>query len=110
MTWISVDHGEMPLQRPRKTPPKLYIREWLVALGVRARDVSRGAGVNEGYLSQLISGQKLKASAYTLEKIGNFLGMADWTDLYKPPPSREAIRAASMLDPNTLARFRRDND
>ncbi len=110
MSLLSTDHAWMPSQRHREPPPKLYIREWLLALGVRARDAHRGAGINEGYLSQLISGQKVKASAYTLKKIGDYLGMADWTDLYKPPPSREAIRAASMLDPATLARFRSKTD
>jgi hypothetical protein len=109
MTWISVDHGGMPLQRPRKPPPQLYIGEWLHFLDIRPRDCSRGAQVNEGYLSQLISRKKLKASAGTLERIGVYLGI-DWRKLYDPPPSREAVRAALALDPAILARFRRDND
>ncbi len=110
MNCLSVHDAWMPSQRHREPPPALYIREWLVALGTRARDVSRGARINEGYLSQLISGQKIKASAATLKRIGDYLGLPDWTDLYKRPPSREAIKAAAMLNPATLARLRRDPD
>jgi hypothetical protein len=107
MLSISVNHGEMHRQRPRAPSPELYIGEWLRALDIRPREVSRGAQVNEGYLSQLISGQKIKASAGTLKRIGDYLGI-DWRKLYERPPNREAIRAALALDPALLARFRKD--
>jgi hypothetical protein len=102
---LSPDYARMTPQRHREPPPEVFIGEWLHALGVRPRDVARGAHLNEGYLSQLISGQKIKPSTLTVKKIGDFLGM-DWRDLYRRPPSAEVIKEAATLDPAILARLR----
>src|SRR6185436_1229896 len=45
-------------RREKREPPPYFIGEWIRALGARPRDVAKGANVNEGYLSQLISGEK----------------------------------------------------
>lgn len=105
MNCLSTDYAGMAPQRRREPQPKLFIGEWIHALGMRPRDVARGAGVNEGYLSQLISGQKIKATPGYVRKMANFLGI-DWRDMYDPPPSREALRAAATINPATLARLR----
>jgi transcriptional regulator with XRE-family HTH domain len=109
MNCLSVHDAWMPSQRHREPPPEVFIGEWLHALDIRPREVSKGARVNEGYLSQLISGQKVNASAAMVKRIGDYLGI-DWRKLYERPPNREILRAASKLDPAILARFRKEAD
>jgi hypothetical protein len=101
---LSTDHAWMPRQPSKDDQPELFIGQWLSALGIRARDVARGAHINEGYLSQLISGDKVKPTAGMVKKIGDYLKIY-WRDLYRRPPSRDVIKEASTLDPAVLARL-----
>ena len=102
------DHRHMPRGYPRRRPQKavqrLFIGQWVRALGKRPVDVVRATGINEGYLSELIGGTKTNPSTALLRQIGDSLGIK-WHYLYEPPPSKEFIRTATTLDPATLARL-----
>ncbi|XUM21019.1 helix-turn-helix domain-containing protein [Bradyrhizobium oligotrophicum S58] len=98
-------------QRPKTTRAaaqrqfrKLYIGEWIRALGMRQVDVVRATGINEGYLSSLISGGKKNPSFEMLNQIADFLGIPI-SYFNRPPPDREFLAEASGLDPRVLQRL-----
>src|SRR6266496_1961431 len=105
---IRLDHGRMT-KAPQKRPPRqyapIYLAEWLDALGVAPVDLVKAAIISEGYLSLLRSGKRLNPSPGKLMKIGEFLKI-EWTDLYKPPPSRQSLSEIGNVSETTLARIR----
>lgn len=96
------------LKTPRKAPQrqfrKLYIGEWIRALGLRPVDVVRGTGINEGYLSSLISGSKANPSFDKISQVADFLGIPV-SYFNRPPPDRDFIAEAAELDPKVLAKL-----
>jgi len=68
-------------------------------------EVVRATGINEGYLSQLISGEKKNPSGRTLLLISGHLGIPMGL-LYEPPPDREFIEKAGKIDPAILSRLK----
>jgi transcriptional regulator with XRE-family HTH domain len=91
--------------RPVKAFRPLYIGQWIRALGMTPAEVARGTGMNEGYLSQLISGDKKNPSGATLSLLAGHLGIPiDY--LYRPTPDREFIEKAGQIDPSVLARLK----
>lgn len=93
-------------RRPRPVPPPLYIGEWIRSLGRTPAEVSRGIGRNEGYLSQLISGQKKNPSLGLQQEIADELGIP-MEYLRRPPPDKDFIDQAKTLDPAVIDRLRR---
>lgn len=89
---------------PQRQFRKLYIGEWIRALGVRQVDVVRATRINEGYLSELISGGKKNPSFDVLNQVADFLGVPV-SYFNRPPPDREFITEAAELDPKVLARL-----
>lgn len=97
------DNGGMrtrpaPAPRKRKTrspepPPggraRLYIGPWIVFMGKTQAEVSRESGVNEGYLSQLISEKYAKDPRLSmLDALADAIGI-ETRALFAPPPPRE---------------------
>jgi hypothetical protein len=106
------DHRLMPVKsnraRPKRPPPPkmpLYVGQWLSALGIRPREVVKATGINEGYLSEIISGKKTGVGTAKVAQIAAVLGIP-WQYLYRPPPDRKVIDEAISLDPAVLARLR----
>lgn len=76
-----------------KMPPRLYIGEWMDALGIRQVDIVRQTGINGGYLNELISGAKRNPGFLMLSGVAEALGVPV-DALRKKPPSSGAIAAA----------------
>jgi transcriptional regulator with XRE-family HTH domain len=93
----------MPPRRPKQFK-KLFIGEWIRALGMRQVDIVRGTGINEGYLSSLISGSRSNPSFDVLNQVADFLGIPV-SYFNRAPPDREFIAEAKELDPRVLARL-----
>lgn len=93
-----------PLQNRTRLVRKLYIGEWIRALGVKQIEVVRATGINEGYLSSLISGTRKNPSFEYLNQIADFLGIPVGY-FNRPPPDREFLTEAAGLDPKVLARL-----
>lgn len=70
-------------------------------MGKRPTDIARLARVNEGYLSELINGKKTDPSTRVLGRIAKAIGV-HVALLFRPPPSPQAIRELSGLDPSVL--------
>lgn len=83
---------------------KLFVGEWIRALGFRQVEVVRGTGINEGYLSELISGGKRNPSFEVLNEIAEFLGIPV-SYFNRAPPDREFIAEAAEIDPRVLAKL-----
>lgn len=83
---------------------RLYIGEWLAAMGIKPARVSDETGINAGYLSHLISRKKDKPSRAILLKIGRFIGV-DWHLLYEKPPTRATIDQVAKYGPGLLERL-----
>jgi transcriptional regulator with XRE-family HTH domain len=66
--------------------------------------VVRATGINEGYLSELISGAKKNPSFEILNQIADFLGIPV-NYFNRPPPDRDFIAEAAGLDPRVIARL-----
>lgn len=97
------NHGRMVKKRP--PPPPLFIGPWIRALGKTPAEVAKDAPMNEGYLSQLISGKKKTPSIEILQAIAKVLDIPR-DKLHEPPPSKEVIDAARSLGPSVLDRLR----
>lgn len=97
------DHVVMPRTRKRPTI-KLYIGEWIRALGRRPAEVARAIQMNEGYLSELINGGKGNPSAGLVADIADFLQIPEHY-FRQPPPSRQFLDTAAALDPDVLRRL-----
>lgn len=89
---------------PQRQFKKLYIGEWIRALGLRQVDVVRGTGINEGYLSSLISGGKKNPSFDLLNQVADFLGIPI-SYFNRPPPDKEFLAEAAELDPKVLTKL-----
>jgi hypothetical protein len=102
------DHAGM--KKPaQKRPPRLYapvyLAEWLEALGVAPVELVKAGVISEGYLSLIRNNKRLNPSPGKLMQIGDFLKIK-WTDLYRRPPTREALDQLDSVDEITLARIR----
>lgn len=82
----------------------LYIGQWISFLDRKAADVAKKIGINEGYLSQLISGHKHNPSYLMIRAIADELGVGIDT-LRKPPPSGVVVEALRGLDPGVVNRI-----
>lgn len=74
-----------PLDEKVLSHGDLYVGEWLERFGMTPAGLSRSTGMNEGYISSLISGKHdpnptLKA----LRKLGRGIGIPVWA-LFLPP-------------------------
>jgi hypothetical protein len=86
-----INYGGMA--KTPKAAPRLYIGEWMDALGLRQVDVVRATGINGGYLNELISGNKKNPGYLMLSGIADALGVSVEA-LRRKPPSERAIAAA----------------
>jgi len=77
---------------PKAGLKKLYIGEWIETLGRKQVDIARAAELNEGYLSQLVSGDKKNPSADVLLRVSSALGVP-LQALYSQPPPPAAVEA-----------------
>ena len=93
------------VQRPMRHFRLLYIGQWIRALGKRPVDVVRATGINEGYMSELISGGKKNPSGLVLVQIAEYLGIP-LSYFYRPPPAQEVLDQVSEIDPAILSRLR----
>jgi transcriptional regulator with XRE-family HTH domain len=88
--------------RPR---PKLFLGEWLSALGIKPVTVAKEVGLTESYLSGLISGvEKVNPSSHLMFEISEYLGISV-NQLYRPPPPRQALQAIETLPPAVVGRL-----
>src|SRR6185437_10517234 len=83
---------------------RLFLGEWIRALGTRPVEIVRHTGINEGYLSELISGKKRNPSIALLSEIADFLEIP-LGYLRVPPPDREFMQKAANMDPALLSRL-----
>ena len=84
------DHGLMV--KENKPPPPgisddLHFGPWIAFLGRKPSEVARGTNINEGYLSQLISGEKQNPSYKHVKRIADELGIPI-DALRRLPPDR----------------------
>lgn len=85
------DNGCMA-RRP-KNVERLYIGEWIEFLGTKKQhEIAAEVKITEGYLTQLISREKVNPAHWIVKRIAGALGIGMGA-LYLPPPSRE-MRAA----------------
>jgi transcriptional regulator with XRE-family HTH domain len=103
-----IDHDGMRKPSPKKRPPRqyapIYLAEWLAVLDVVPVELVKAGVISEGYLSNLRSGKRLNPSPGKLMQIGAFLQI-EWTDLYRSPPSSEAIAGMEPLAGTTVERI-----
>jgi transcriptional regulator with XRE-family HTH domain len=108
------EHAAMVKQAKTRAAPEdqpddddtLYLGVWLTALGVRPAKVARDTGINEGYISQLISGQKRNPTRSILLRIGKAIGI-EWYLLYEPPPPKATLEQLRKYGSGVLQRLER---
>ncbi len=79
-----------------KTSPrrqlKVYLAEWIVALGRTRKEVADHADITVSYIANMKRGARLNVRGELLFTIAEFLGITI-DDLYHPPPPGQAINA-----------------
>lgn len=100
MRIVRADHAGMA-NKPQQRFNRLYIGEWLTKLGRRPSELSKASGVDEGYLSQLISGEKNNPSAAQLMAISTELGISV-NALYSRPPVVDVTDRVRTLRPDQV--------
>jgi hypothetical protein len=114
LCWPEMDMHSLIVETSRMVKPQisptskparqLYVGLWIRALGFTPAEVARGAPINEGYLSEIISGKKANPSAAKLMLIAEFLDMP-LGDLYKQPPPSALLGQLDNYDPNVIVRL-----
>lgn len=82
----------------RKAFRPLFIGPWLTKLNRKPREVCQASGVDESYMSQLISGEKQNPSADVLMRISEELGISV-NALYRRPPEMDVTDRVQKLSP-----------
>lgn len=90
-----VDHLRMA-RNPRDRYKVLYIGAWLTKLGRKQGEVAKKAGIDVGYMSQLVSGEKTNPAAAMLMAIAEELGITV-NHLYHRPPEHDVTGPARLL-------------
>jgi predicted XRE-type DNA-binding protein len=101
------DDAPMAKENSKEPTPEfdLHIGPWINALGRRQSEIATKLGINEGYLSQLISGQKNNPSYDLIKRLADELGIPiDY--LRRMPPTKTEIDEVLALDPGVLNRIR----
>lgn len=89
------------MAKPRGLPiPTLFLQEWLDATGRDQKGAAAAAGVDPSYIANLIAGRKKRPSTRIMLDISIYIGCTI-NDLFRPPPSAEALAAISTLSPTT---------
>lgn len=87
---------------PHTKYSKLYIGQWLARLGRKQGEVARAAGINEGYMSELVAGKaKTTPSAAFLMAISEELGISV-NALYREPPPIDVTESLKAIRPDLL--------
>lgn len=94
-----------PIPRKRREAPPHFVGDWVRALGRRQVDIVRATGMNEGYLSQLISGKKNNPTPAILMEIADAIGLRPYTLFYQPPPDPKTIEQVAGIDPSVMAQL-----
>lgn len=78
----------MGMSKPSANRPRLYMGEWIDALGLERRKIAKEAGITEGYLSLIINNHALDQPKNP--SLGVALALADaigvGVDLLRHPP------------------------
>jgi transcriptional regulator with XRE-family HTH domain len=90
------------MAKARKDLPPLYLGPWFARLGRKPSEIARKVGIEESYLSLLISGDKKNPSAAIVYAISEELGIS-MNDLYRHPPERDVTNAIVKLRPDQLS-------
>ena len=90
------------MAKARKDLPRLYLGPWFARLGRKPSEIARKVGIEESYLSLLISGDKKNPSAAIVYAISEELGIS-MNDLYRHPPERDVTNAIVKLRPDQLS-------
>ena len=77
-----------PPSRPRVKLNAVAVWELLDQLGTSQKELARRSGISEGYLSQLIRGER-SPSARTQKRLQQALGVTDWDRLFILEPAGE---------------------
>lgn len=85
----------------------LYVGAWIRARNFKPAEVAKNAPINEGYLSEIISGKKKNPSRQMLARIASYIGVKV-SDFDRPPPSAKLLDQLSDFDPETIADLIRD--
>lgn len=105
--------GADPLLMAKKPKPRvetepdeapLYVGPWIRACKSTPAEVSRGAAINEGYLSGIIAGKKKNPSRAKLTAIAKFLRITVG-DFYRPPPPAKLLDQIADYDPEVIVRL-----
>ena len=94
---------KVPVRRPRRPPPTLYIGEWLRRLGMKQVEVARACEIGESHMSLIVSRGKYPSPGL-LAAIADAIGVPEHV-LRQPPPDEATVRATAGLDPAILARL-----
>lgn len=94
---------KVPVKRPRKPPPKLYIGPWLRRLGLSQVEVATAASIGESHMSLIISGERYPGPG-TKAAIADAMGLPEHA-LRQPPPDEATVAAIAGMDPAVLARL-----
>lgn len=97
----------------KKTRPPiimdLQIGPWISFLQRRPAEIAQKIGINEGYLSQLISSEKQNPSYDLVRRLADELGIPI-DSLRKPPPDKKTIETVRSLDPAVVKHIRQIRD
>lgn len=99
-----VDHPRMA-RKPQDRFKVLYIGAWLTKLGRKQGEVAKKAGIDVGYMSQLVSGEKNNPSSAQTMAIAEELGITV-NHLYHRPPEHDVTGPARLLTPEQVQALR----
>lgn len=90
-------------KKQKSPPPRLYVPQWIDALGFERKAVAEEAEIGVSYIANMgrVAAQK-NPSSQVLKKIANSIGCTV-EDFYRPPPPRATLESLAGYSPEALA-------
>jgi predicted XRE-type DNA-binding protein len=86
--------------------PKLYIGEWIEALGLTQKEVAKASGVKKSYLNLLCKRKRDNPSLNVLQSIAEAMGLTI-QNLQTRPPEAASIETIRKIPSDLIERLRR---
>lgn len=77
---------------------RLFLLEWINALGVERADIAKAGGVTVSYINNMIGGRRENPAASVLMGISDYLKITV-NDLYERPPPKSQLSDLTRLSP-----------
>lgn len=91
-------------KKPKARPPRLFVPQWIDALGYKRKDVAKAVDIDISYINNLGRDSGKSPSSLVLLAIAKEIGCSS-QDFYRAPPDEKALETLAGFSPDAIARL-----